>query len=56
MSPGPRGTPFANGAMDVTLSAGVFSYSDSGGSRDPVALLHAMGRSAADWQPVFDRV
>ena len=41
--------------MDVRLSAGVFTYLDSGGDGVPTVLLHAMGRSAADWQPVFDR-
>lgn len=45
-----------NGHVEVDLSAGTFSYRDSGGSGSPTVLLHAMGRSAADWSPVFDRM
>lgn len=42
--------------MEVRLRAGTFTYLDSGGDGEPAVLLHAMGRSAADWQPVFERM
>lgn len=45
-----------NGVMEVDLSAGTFAYLDSETSGTPTVLLHAMGRSAADWQPVFARM
>ncbi len=36
------------------LSAGSFSYIDAGTTNDPpIVLLHAMGRSAADWDPII---
>ena len=42
--------------MTIDLDAGTFSYLDSGGTGVPTVLLHALGRSAADWRPVFDRM
>lgn len=39
----------------LTLPAGRFSYLESG-SGDPVVLLHALGRSAADWTTVMKRL
>lgn len=42
--------------MRIELEAGWFSYIDSGDADEVVLLLHALGRSAADWQPVIDRL
>lgn len=37
------------------LPAGAFSYLE-GGKGDPVVLLHALGRSAADWKAVIEAI
>ena len=42
--------------MRTKLEAGWFSYIESGDAGEVVLLLHALGRSAADWQPVIDRL
>jgi len=42
--------------MRIELEAGWFSYIESGDADEVVLLLHALGRSAADWQPVIDRL
>jgi pimeloyl-ACP methyl ester carboxylesterase len=39
----------------IDLGAGSFSYIDAGTTNDPpIVLLHAMGRSAADWEPIIE--
>lgn len=42
--------------MQVELPAGQFSYVDTGEGKEVILLLHAMGRSASDWQPIIDRL
>jgi pimeloyl-ACP methyl ester carboxylesterase len=42
--------------MQVDLSAGPFSYVATGDGEEPILLLHAMRRSAGDWQPIIDRL
>ncbi|HSM02377.1 MAG TPA: alpha/beta hydrolase [Acidimicrobiia bacterium] len=42
--------------MEVNLSAGVFSYLGSGDDGEPTVLLHAMGRAAIDWLPLFELI
>ena len=42
--------------MQVELRAGPFSYVDTGDGTEVILLLHAMGRSASDWQPIIDRL
>ncbi|MEX1208159.1 MAG: alpha/beta hydrolase [Acidimicrobiia bacterium] len=42
--------------MQVELSAGPFSYVDTGDGEEAILLLHAMRRSAGDWQPIIDRL
>ncbi|MEO1062459.1 MAG: alpha/beta hydrolase [Actinomycetota bacterium] len=39
----------------IELPAGTFSYLDQGDG-PPLVLVHALGRSAADWNPVLDRL
>jgi pimeloyl-ACP methyl ester carboxylesterase len=42
--------------MKVELRAGAFSYLDTGDGQETILLLHAMRRSATDWQPIIDRL
>ena len=42
--------------MRIELPAGSFSYVDSGRGDETIVLLHAMRRSAADWQPIIARL
>ena len=39
--------------VSIHLSAGEFSYLEAG-EGPPLMFLHALGRSASDWLPVFD--
>ncbi len=41
----------------IDLDAGSFAFIESGSASDPpIVLLHAMGRSSADWHPIIERL
>ena len=41
--------------MEIELPVGTFTYRTAG-EGDPMVLLHAMGRSGADWDDIVDRL